>query len=150
MENNQNLPVVDDDEEIRSFNHRRESTASRNGDRKFPAGPYRSRINVARRSGFDICRETRAAYDKTPIILKEDGDRIIGLKIAADDNLGELVARIETVLRRSDTGAGKMVSLRDAEVRRSDEAVASSSRVLDSKYSPPGTLHINPVSAKKR
>jgi two-component system OmpR family response regulator len=66
-------------------------------------------------TGLELCRHMRAQKNPVPVILltalKEDVDRIIGLEIGADDYMGkpfnprELVARIRTVLRRSDPGA---------------------------------------------
>ena len=60
--------------------------------------------------GLTICRNLRAANDRTPIIMLtakvEDVDRIVGLEVGADDYLGkpfnprELLARINAVLRR--------------------------------------------------
>lgn len=59
--------------------------------------------------GFEVCREIRKNYN-TPIIMLtargEVTDRIVGLELGADDYLPkpfeprELVARIQTVLRR--------------------------------------------------
>ncbi|MCA9733166.1 MAG: response regulator transcription factor [Deferribacteres bacterium] len=59
--------------------------------------------------GFEVCKEIRKSY-QTPIIMLtargEVTDRIVGLELGADDYLPkpfeprELVARIQTVLRR--------------------------------------------------
>jgi DNA-binding response OmpR family regulator len=60
-------------------------------------------------SGFDLCREVRAAGDTPVIILSardEEVNVVMGLDMGADDyitkpfRLGELVSRIHAVLRR--------------------------------------------------
>jgi DNA-binding response OmpR family regulator len=62
-------------------------------------------------NGFDVCREIRR-NSNVPIIMitakGEDGDRILGLDIGADDYIvkpfspGEVMARIRAILRRLD------------------------------------------------
>jgi DNA-binding response OmpR family regulator len=64
------------------------------------------------RNGFHICEEVRKRGLRTPIIMltarNEDVDKVRGLGLGADDyvtkpfSLAELVARIRTVLRRSE------------------------------------------------
>lgn len=60
--------------------------------------------------GFEVCKEIRKAYSVPIIMLTARGevtDRIVGLELGADDYLPkpfeprELVARIQSVLRRS-------------------------------------------------
>ena len=61
-------------------------------------------------SGFDVCRELRAA-SRVPIIILsakgEEADRVVGLELGADDyvvkpfSAREVVARIRAVLRRT-------------------------------------------------
>jgi DNA-binding response OmpR family regulator len=62
------------------------------------------------KDGFEICREVRKKSDIPIIMLTARGDvidRVSGLELGADDYLGkpfeprELVARIQTILRRS-------------------------------------------------
>ncbi len=63
--------------------------------------------------GLAVCRRIRQQGNKTPIIMLtakgDDGDKIIGLELGADDymakpfNPRELVARIRAVLRRVKT-----------------------------------------------
>ena len=62
------------------------------------------------RDGFDICREVRKSSQIPIIMLTARGDvvdRVSGLEIGADDYVGkpfeprELVARIQTILRRA-------------------------------------------------
>lgn len=64
------------------------------------------------RDGFEICREVRKTSNIPIIMLTARGDvydRISGLEIGADDYVAkpfeprELVARIQTILRRRDT-----------------------------------------------
>ena len=70
------------------------------------------------RDGFEICREVRKTSDIPIIMLTARGDvidRVSGLELGADDYLGkpfeprELVARIQTILRRVD-GRGRFKS----------------------------------------
>lgn len=61
-------------------------------------------------SGQDVCRQLRARYDRTPVLmlsaLDKVDERVTGLRIGADDYLAkpfdfdELVARIEALVRR--------------------------------------------------
>jgi len=66
------------------------------------------------RDGFEICREVRKSSDIPIIMLTARGDvidRVSGLELGADDYIGkpfeprELVARIQSILRRVDTRA---------------------------------------------
>lgn len=67
-------------------------------------------VMLPRRSGFDVCRELRhKGIDTAIIMLTARGqiiDRVVGLKLGADDYLtkpfdpAELLARIEALLRR--------------------------------------------------
>jgi len=67
-------------------------------------------IMLPGRSGLDICHEIRGRGIKVPILLLtalgETDDRVVGLKIGADDyvtkpfEMLELLARIEALLRR--------------------------------------------------
>ena len=89
-------------------------------------------------SGFEVCRELRQRNDATPILMltarSETVDKIVGLQLGADDyvtkpfDMGELVARVEALLRRTSHGSrvpeGRLtfgdieVDLPGAEVRR--------------------------------
>lgn len=69
-------------------------------------------IMLPGRDGFDICREVRKKSAIPIIMLTARGDvvdRVSGLEIGADDYVGkpfeprELVARIQTILRRAST-----------------------------------------------
>ena len=66
-------------------------------------------------SGFDLCREIRAASEVPVLFLSArggDDDKIRGLGLGADDYIvktatpAEVVARVQAVLRRSGTGGG--------------------------------------------
>jgi len=68
-------------------------------------------VMLPRMSGIDVCREIRAA-GTTPVIMvsarNEEIDAVVALEVGADDYVAkpyrvrELVARMRTVLRRSD------------------------------------------------
>ena len=65
---------------------------------------------LPRRSGFDVCRDLRAKGVRTPVLMLtargQVSDRVVGLKLGADDylvkpfDMSELLARIEARLRR--------------------------------------------------
>jgi DNA-binding response OmpR family regulator len=62
-------------------------------------------------SGYEICRMMRSEGNNTPILMLtargEEGDRVLGLDLGADDyvskpfSLRELLARVRALLRRS-------------------------------------------------
>jgi two-component system alkaline phosphatase synthesis response regulator PhoP len=68
-------------------------------------------VMLPRKSGFDVCRDLRQQGVETPILMltarSETIDKVVGLKLGADDYLGkpfetlELLARIEALLRRA-------------------------------------------------
>ncbi len=68
-------------------------------------------------SGFDICRLLRK-QSNIPIIMltarADETDRVVGLELGADDyitkpfSMRELMARVKTILRRSNSSAGAM------------------------------------------
>ena len=70
-------------------------------------------VMLPRKSGFDVCREIRAAGMAVPILILtargQSADKVVGLKIGADDYVTkpfdtmELLARVEALLRRSRT-----------------------------------------------
>jgi two-component system, OmpR family, alkaline phosphatase synthesis response regulator PhoP len=98
-------------------------------------------VMLPRMSGFDVCRELRRAGLATPVvILTARGqvvDRVVGLKLGADDymtkpfEMAELLARVEARLRRHpESGLPPVyrfgsveVDLRATEVRRSGRRV---------------------------
>ena len=68
-------------------------------------------VALPRKSGFDVCRDLRQRGLETPILMLtargQVVDRVVGLKLGADDYLTkpfdmmELLARIEALMRRS-------------------------------------------------
>jgi two-component system, OmpR family, alkaline phosphatase synthesis response regulator PhoP len=67
-------------------------------------------VMLPKKSGFDVCRDVRKAGSMVPIIMLtargQTVDKVLGLKIGADDYLTkpfemmELMARVEALLRR--------------------------------------------------
>jgi two-component system alkaline phosphatase synthesis response regulator PhoP len=108
-------------------------------------------VMLPRRDGFEVCRELRHRGVTMPILMltarTQVVDRVVGLKLGADDYLTkpfetvELLARIEALLRRaggtraeaSDTASFGQVQadFRSGEVRRGGEAVALAPRELE-------------------
>jgi len=68
-------------------------------------------VRLPRRDGFDVCRSLRASGSTVPILMLtargQLEDRVLGLKLGADDYLvkpfepAELLARMEALLRRA-------------------------------------------------
>jgi two-component system alkaline phosphatase synthesis response regulator PhoP len=68
-------------------------------------------IMLPRRNGFDLCRDLRLRGRQTPILIltarSQVVDKVVGLKLGADDYLTkpfemiELLARVEALLRRT-------------------------------------------------
>jgi len=97
-------------------------------------------------SGFDVCRDVRQRGISTPIVMLtargQVVDRVIGLKLGADDYLTkpfemiELLARIEVQLRRTSSSQAATayrfgevaVDIRRAEVTRNGTPVNVSAR----------------------
>jgi two-component system alkaline phosphatase synthesis response regulator PhoP len=99
-------------------------------------------------NGFDVCRDLRQRGVSTPIIMLtargQVVDRVLGLKLGADDYLIkpfetiELLARIDVQVRRSSTPSGRpgveyrfgdvAVDARRAEVTRNGAAITLSAR----------------------
>ncbi len=105
-------------------------------------------VMLPRKNGFDICREVRQRGVTTPILMLtargQVVDRVVGLKLGADDYLTkpfetiELLARLEALLRRRGAGpraggdayrfGSVAVDFRRMEVMRSGEPVDLSAR----------------------
>ena len=99
-------------------------------------------------NGFDVCRDLRARGVVAPIIMLtargQVADKVVGLKLGADDyvakpfDMMELVARMEAQIRRAGRSAGAgagqyafgpvAVDFRKAEVRRDGEQIELSAR----------------------
>jgi two-component system alkaline phosphatase synthesis response regulator PhoP len=102
------------------------------------------------KSGLDVCRELRQRSYATPILMLtargQTVDKVVGLKVGADDYLtkpfemAELLARIEALLRRAahkPGGGGEVhrfgsirVDFRRTEVTRGGQPVALSAKEL--------------------
>ena len=75
-------------------------------------------IMMPKASGYDVCRELRAAGAMVPVLFLsakgEEIDKVVGLKLGADDyvtkpfGVHELLARVEALLRRGRSSAGKV------------------------------------------
>ncbi|MBZ5523847.1 MAG: response regulator transcription factor [Acidobacteriia bacterium] len=105
-------------------------------------------VMLPQKNGFDVCRDLRKTGLMTPIIMltarNQLVDKILGLKIGADDYLAkpfemlELLARVEAQLRRGLAGHadqaavrefGKIrIDLRGTTVSRDGKPVALSAR----------------------
>ena len=100
------------------------------------------------RDGFDVCRTIRQRGVQTPILMLtargQVVDRVVGLKLGADDYLtkpfemAELLARLEALLRRAPRSQSSLgetyrfgdihVDFRKAEVSRGGQALELSAR----------------------
>lgn len=105
-------------------------------------------IQLPKRNGFDVCRDIRQAGVATPVLMLtargQTVDKVVGLKIGADDYMTkpfemiELVARIEALLRRAPIRSpgpenvqqfgGLRIDLRGTEVSREGRAIPLSAR----------------------
>jgi len=74
-------------------------------------------VMLPKRDGYDVCRTLRKSHPGLPIVMLtakgQEDDVVLGLKLGADDyvkkpfGVAELIARIETVLRRSSATNGR-------------------------------------------
>ena len=72
-------------------------------------------IMLPGKSGFDLCRDIRAARNRVPILMLsakgQEIDKVVGLELGADDyvtkpfSLRELLARVQALLRRAQGGS---------------------------------------------
>jgi len=105
-------------------------------------------VMLPRMNGFDLCREVRRRGVDTPILMLtargQVVDKVVGLKLGADDYLTkpfempELVARLEALLRRRPSSAQPggeayrfgdiLVDFRRAEVTRGGRRIDLSAR----------------------
>ncbi len=68
-------------------------------------------IMLPGKSGYDVCREVRAAKSRVPILMLsakgQEIDKVVGLELGADDyvtkpfSLRELLARVQALMRRA-------------------------------------------------
>ncbi len=80
-------------------------------------------VNLPHKSGFDVLRELRSQFYETPVIIltarDATPDKIFGLAEGADDYVtkpfdsGELVARIQAILRRSGISRASVIEAAD-------------------------------------
>lgn len=104
-------------------------------------------VMLPKKNGYDVCRDLRQKGISTPILMLtakgETIDKVLGLKLGADDYLTkpfemiELLARVEALLRRSpahlDNGksgaketyrfGGVAIDFRRAEVTKNDQPI---------------------------
>jgi two-component system alkaline phosphatase synthesis response regulator PhoP len=105
-------------------------------------------VTLPDRSGFEVCREMRRRGVETPVIMlgarAQVEDRVVGLRLGADDYLvkpfamSELLARVEARLRRPTSAAPQAaeayrfgdveVDFRKAEVVRAGQPVSLSAK----------------------
>ncbi len=105
-------------------------------------------IMLPKKNGFDVCRDLRQKGIETPVLMltarSQISDRVVGLKLGADDYLvkpfemAELLARIEARLRRQAPAEAPVldvyrfgdveVDFRRAEVRRAGQPVELSAK----------------------
>jgi DNA-binding response OmpR family regulator len=99
---------------------------------------------LPKKNGFDVCRDLRQKGIETPVLMLtakgETIDKVLGLKLGADDYLTkpfeviELLARIEALLRRAPKTQSNCsneafrfgavsVDFKRAEVRKENEAI---------------------------
>jgi len=122
-------------------------------------------VMLPEKNGYDVCRDLRQKGIFTPILMLtargETIDKVLGLKLGADDYLTkpfeviELMARVEAMLRRSpiQNNAGSksgfrfgevVIDVRRAEVKRAGETVDLSAmefKLLHFLIENPGTVH---------
>lgn len=68
-------------------------------------------VMLPKMNGFDVCRQLRAQGSNVPVVIltarEEEGDKVLGLEIGADDyitkpfSMRELVARVGANIRRT-------------------------------------------------
>src|SRR5215475_6128766 len=105
-------------------------------------------VMLPRRNGFDVCRDLRQRGVSTPILMLtargQVVDKVVGLKLGADDYLTkpfemiELLARVEALIRRAPAGPSPQsgvyqfgsvkIDFRRAEVERDGEKIELSAK----------------------
>jgi DNA-binding response OmpR family regulator len=158
MKMNKNILVVEDDAGLRSTLSLRLSSAgylvdtAHDGVEAFEKATSRPfdliilDLMLPARNGLDVCRDIRQAGLVTPILiltaLHQTTDKVVGLKIGADDYVtkpfkaAELMARVEVLLRHVPihTGHGVFqfgtirVDFRHREVTRDQKPVTLATR----------------------
>lgn len=156
---NENILLVEDEDDLRiTLSDRLQSEGymvqcAANGEEgleqatRLPLDLIILDIMLPRRSGIDVCHDIRRAGLATPILMltarSQVSDKVLGLKLGADDYLTkpfetlELLARIEALLRRAPLRGAKAevlefgslrVDLRGTQVSRNGNFVYLSAR----------------------
>jgi DNA-binding response OmpR family regulator len=83
-------------------------------------------LMLPKQSGYEVCRKARAEGISTPILMLtargEEGDRVLGLDLGADDyvtkpfSMPELLARVRALLRRAYPSSDLPAELRMGDV----------------------------------
>lgn len=122
-EEEKRILIVEDNKDVVIIIQRKLNRASYNVDTAFDGIEALVKINankydlilldvsLPKKSGLEVLKEMREKGNKTPVLilsgLNEVEDKVKGLKYGADDYLGkpfdpkELIARIEAIMRRS-------------------------------------------------
>ncbi|MEN8906378.1 MAG: response regulator transcription factor [Clostridiales bacterium] len=99
-------------------------------------------VMMPKKDGFQVCREIRKKSN-VPIIMVtargEDGDRIMGLDIGADDYIvkpfspGEVMARIRAILRRLDIKGtdSNYIKFKELEINLDDYEIKINSEIIN-------------------
>jgi two-component system, OmpR family, alkaline phosphatase synthesis response regulator PhoP len=120
-------------------------------------------VMLPKKNGFDICRDLRKKNVATPILMLtakgETIDKVLGLKLGADDYLTkpfeviELLARVEALLRRNPATPATidtfrfgnvMIDFKRAEVAKGEQSVELSAmefKLLQFLIENRGTVH---------
>lgn len=121
-------------------------------------------VMLPKKNGFDVCRDLRKKNIATPILMLtakgETIDKVLGLKLGADDYLTkpfeviELLARVEALLRRAPAGTGASmeayrfgdvtIDFKRAEVSKNEDPVELSAmefKLLQFLIENRGTVH---------
>ncbi len=102
-------------------------------------------VMLPKKNGFDVCRDLRGEGGETPILMLtakgETIDKVLGLKLGADDYLTkpfeviELLARIEALLRRpadiSQNGSGSDFQFGDVAIDIKKAEVSKGGKVVE-------------------
>ena len=149
---NEHLLIIDDDEKLNrlltdylgGFGYRVHTAVrpSEGMDRLKKENPDLVILDVMLpgKDGFEVCRDIRRISNVPVIMLTARGevtDRVVGLEIGADDYLPkpfeprELVARIQTVLRRQSGRRSSVIRAGELEINLDRHTVTLEGRDID-------------------